>query len=66
MDKYYWVCWEWENTLGKYIVDDVFTEHPFKVIKDKRRKLKGHFTIMNFKEISKEEYEMFDLELKYM
>lgn len=66
MDCYYWICWEWINNIGKYIESDVFTEHPFKAIARKRKKSKGIFVILNYKEITKEEYEMFNLEFEDM
>lgn len=66
MQKYYWICYEQITRFGTTKYNDVFKEHPFKAIERKRQNEKGHFTLINYKEITKEEYEMFNLELEDM
>ena len=66
MDKYYWICFENTTKFGITKQDDVFKEHPFKVIERLKQTSSGYFVILNYKEITKEEYEMFNLELEDM
>lgn len=66
MNKYYWICYEQTTKFGVIKHDDVFKEHPFKAIERLRKNGIGYFVMLNYKEITKEEYEMFDLELEDM
>ena len=66
MDKYYWICYEHTTKFGTVKQDDVFKEHPFKAIERLKKTSNGCFVILNFKEITKEEYDMYDLELEDM
>jgi len=53
--KYYWMSFQ----MGDVIMEDVFTEHPFIVI-TKYRKKPSVGALLNWKEISKEEYDLFE------
>lgn len=53
--KYYWMSHEW----GSLKVDTVQTEHPFIVI-TQLRKNSDVGALLNWKEISKEEYGLFN------
>jgi hypothetical protein len=53
--KYYWMSHEWGTTK----VDTVQTEHPFIVI-TQLRKNKAVGALLNWKEISEEEYDLFN------
>lgn len=59
--KYYWVCFKYESSFGiKGVMDEVFMIHPLS------KDFKEYFihtllkleTIMNWKEISEEEYKL--------
>jgi hypothetical protein len=52
--KYYWMSFQ----MGDLIMEDVVTEHPFIVI-TKHRKRPSVRALLNWKEISKEEYDLF-------
>jgi hypothetical protein len=54
-EKYYWMSHEW----GSIKVDTVQTEHPFIVITQLREN-KDVGALLNWKEISKEEYKLFN------
>ncbi|AAK79885.1 putative CHY-type Zn-finger protein [Clostridium acetobutylicum] len=62
--KFYWAAYEQTTEFGTIKCHDVFKEHPFKAIKRKNRNEEGYFTLLNYKEVTKYEYEMFNLELE--
>lgn len=58
--KYYWFCWEHTTKFGVSRYEDVSTKHPF-IVKVKIQKRNGGVvTLLNYKEISKEEFELYD------
>lgn len=63
MEKYYWMRWECISKTLNYKDDGVFKEHPFIAIARKRKKYNKVFKILNFKEITKEEYDLYSIEL---
>ena len=58
-EKYYWMSHVHTYKWGGVKVDTVQTEHPFIVITQLRRN-KDIGALLNWKEISKEEYELFN------
>ena len=66
-EKYYWLSF---NKLNKFkasiIYDMVSTEHPFIVIKKINKEEAGEYSysLVNYKEITKEEYELFNSQLE--
>ncbi len=66
MEKYYWISYEHVTRFGVDKRDEVIQEHPFKGRERLRNDNNGSYTILNYKKITKQEYEMFNLELKDM
>lgn len=62
MNKYYWILVERETFAGKWYGDYVSTEHPFSFVKTLHNPLlqEGKIVLINWKEITKEEYELYN------
>lgn len=67
-DKYYWVCYEITWVYGKREVrNTIIQEHPFVLIgRNKKGSINNsyEFALINYKEISKEEFELYLEECK--
>jgi hypothetical protein len=53
--KYYWMLFE----ISDLKLEDVTHEHPFIVITKRRNKNPDYKALLNWKEITKEEYDLF-------
>lgn len=56
MNKYYWILVEVYSYEGNYTESFVENKHPFSVMKDRS----SNDTLLNWKEITKEEYELYN------
>ncbi len=64
MSFYYFFTWEHTTQFGREVYSDVCKIHPFIEINKIRERLGKGVTLLNYKEISEYEYNLFDLELK--
>ena len=59
-EKYYWFSYYKITKFGCVFEEDVTDEHPFKTMKNIRESSDGcDYTLINFKEINKGEYDYF-------
>lgn len=60
MEKYYWFSYYKITKFGSVFEEDVTNEHPFKIMDSIRKSCDScNLTLINFREINKEEYDYF-------
>ena len=58
-NKYYWLSYVRMVSFGEIFMETTSTDHPFKYISENNERYKENNVLTNWKEITKEEYDLY-------